>query len=208
MCTVIASWNSSICNVKEGSLLEKLGDSWEDYWEEGWDSWLGDGPNWQQHVSPQGLELETPSLVPVKKNASTVVVSDKYNLKPIPLKRQRYGPCCRFLNTGSRGESDVIDYSSSHSATTAPGDAAPPAEKKYKPLNTTPNATKEIKVKIIPPQRESEAGNTLGIGSKLFSWECMFWEGKVFCFFPLLLFLLAFDFLVSFNACTSGIPFS
>ncbi|XP_015706857.1 serine/threonine-protein phosphatase 1 regulatory subunit 10 [Coturnix japonica] len=28
----------------------------------------------------------------------------------------------------------------------------PPAEKKYKPLNTTPNAAKEIKVKIIPPQ--------------------------------------------------------
>ncbi|CAO2609255.1 Serine/threonine-protein phosphatase 1 regulatory subunit 10 [Lemmus lemmus] len=73
-----------------------------------------------------GLELDTPSLVPVKKNSSTVVVSDKYNLKPIPLKRQ--------------------------SATTAPGDAAPPAEKKYKPLNTTPNTTKEIKVKIIPPQ--------------------------------------------------------
>uniref|UniRef100_A0A452V0R8 Serine/threonine-protein phosphatase 1 regulatory subunit 10 n=1 Tax=Ursus maritimus TaxID=29073 RepID=A0A452V0R8_URSMA len=73
-----------------------------------------------------GLELETPSLVPVKKNASAVVVSDKYNLKPIPLKRQ--------------------------SAAVAPGDAAPPAEKKYKPLNTTPNATKEIKVKIIPPQ--------------------------------------------------------
>ena len=40
---------------------------------------------------PSGLELETPSLVPVKKNASAVVVSDKYNLKPIPLKRQRYG---------------------------------------------------------------------------------------------------------------------
>lgn len=73
-----------------------------------------------------GLELETPSLVPVKKNASAVVVSDKYNLKPIPLKRQ--------------------------SSTASPGDAAPPAEKKYKPLNTTPNATKEIKVKIIPPQ--------------------------------------------------------
>lgn len=35
-----------------------------------------------------------------------------------------------------------------------PGDA-PPAEKKYKPLNTAPNSTKEIKVKIIPPQRES-----------------------------------------------------
>ncbi|KAB1261435.1 Serine/threonine-protein phosphatase 1 regulatory subunit 10 [Camelus dromedarius] len=73
-----------------------------------------------------GLELETPSLVPVKKNASAVVVSDKYNLKPIPLKRQ--------------------------SSAATPGDAAPPAEKKYKPLNTTPNATKEIKVKIIPPQ--------------------------------------------------------
>uniref|UniRef100_A0A8D1LJY6 Serine/threonine-protein phosphatase 1 regulatory subunit 10 n=1 Tax=Sus scrofa TaxID=9823 RepID=A0A8D1LJY6_PIG len=73
-----------------------------------------------------GLELETPSLVPVKKNASAVVVSDKYNLKPIPLKRQ--------------------------SSIAALGDAAPPAEKKYKPLNTTPNATKEIKVKIIPPQ--------------------------------------------------------
>lgn len=40
-------------------------------------------------VSSPGLELETPSLVPVKKNASAVVVSDKYNLKPIPLKRQR-----------------------------------------------------------------------------------------------------------------------
>ncbi|XP_058522169.1 serine/threonine-protein phosphatase 1 regulatory subunit 10 isoform X2 [Ochotona princeps] len=73
-----------------------------------------------------GLELETPSLVPVKKNASAVMVSDKYNLKPIPLKRQ--------------------------STTAAPGEAVPPAEKKYKPLNTTPNATKEIKVKIIPPQ--------------------------------------------------------
>lgn len=73
-----------------------------------------------------GLELETPSLVPVKKNASAVMVSDKYNLKPIPLKRQ--------------------------SSAAAPGDTAPHAEKKYKPLNTTPNATKEIKVKIIPPQ--------------------------------------------------------
>ncbi|XP_059558131.1 serine/threonine-protein phosphatase 1 regulatory subunit 10 isoform X2 [Myotis daubentonii] len=78
------------------------------------------------HVSSPGLELETPSLVPVKKNASAVMVSDKYNLKPIPLKRQ--------------------------SSAAAPGDTAPHAEKKYKPLNTTPNATKEIKVKIIPPQ--------------------------------------------------------
>lgn len=47
---------------------------------------------------PTGLELETPSLVPVKKNASAVVVSDKYNLKPIPLKRQRYGPHPEFLH--------------------------------------------------------------------------------------------------------------
>uniref|UniRef100_A0A8C0UVE3 Protein phosphatase 1 regulatory subunit 10 n=2 Tax=Cyanistes caeruleus TaxID=156563 RepID=A0A8C0UVE3_CYACU len=37
------------------------------------------------------------------------------------------------------------------SAPTAPGEA-PLAEKKYKPLNTAPNAAKEIKVKIIPPQ--------------------------------------------------------
>lgn len=31
----------------------------------------------------------------------------------------------------------------------------PPVEKKYKPLNTTPNQTKEIKVKIIPAQRKT-----------------------------------------------------
>ena len=56
------------------------------------------------------------------------------------------------------GESGVVDRSLSNSSAAAPGDAAPPAEKKYKPLNTTPNATKEIKVKIIPPQRESKLG--------------------------------------------------
>ncbi|XP_062978334.1 serine/threonine-protein phosphatase 1 regulatory subunit 10 isoform X2 [Elgaria multicarinata webbii] len=72
-----------------------------------------------------GLEMETPSLIPVKKNINAAVTSDKYNLKPIPLKRQN---------------------------TSAPVGENPPAEKKYKPLNTTPNATKEIKVKIIPPQ--------------------------------------------------------
>lgn len=42
---------------------------------------------------PSGLELETPSLVPVKKNASAVVVSDKYNLKPVPLKCQHNTQC-------------------------------------------------------------------------------------------------------------------
>lgn len=125
---------------------------------------------------PTGLELETPSLVPVKKNASAVVVSDKYNLKPIPLKRQRCGPhpglrvvyVCGHEGE-RRGKSERVrdvDGSSSDSATVAPGDAAPPAEKKYKPLNTTPNATKEIKVKIIPPQRESEVGEQTPHGNE------------------------------------------
>ncbi|KFP09262.1 Serine/threonine-protein phosphatase 1 regulatory subunit 10, partial [Egretta garzetta] len=71
-----------------------------------------------------GLEMETPSLVPVKKMNSSST-ADKYNLKPMPIKRQNIS--------------------------SLPGDV-PPAEKKYKPLNTAPNATKEIKVKIIPPQ--------------------------------------------------------
>ncbi|XP_031466507.1 serine/threonine-protein phosphatase 1 regulatory subunit 10 [Phasianus colchicus] len=73
-----------------------------------------------------GLEMETPSLTPSKKTNSSST-ADKYNLKPMPIKRQNTSSLC--------------------------GDN-PPAEKKYKPLNTTPNATKEIKVKIIPPQRE------------------------------------------------------
>lgn len=71
-----------------------------------------------------GLEMETPSLTPAKKSSSSSP-ADKYSLKPMPIKRH---------NTSSlAGEN-------------------PPAEKKYKPLNTAPNATKEIKVKIIPPQ--------------------------------------------------------
>ncbi|NWV32327.1 PP1RA phosphatase, partial [Grantiella picta] len=36
-----------------------------------------------------GLELETPSLAPVKKPNSSS--SDKYSLKPVPVKRQRFG---------------------------------------------------------------------------------------------------------------------
>uniref|UniRef100_A0A8V5GRC0 Serine/threonine-protein phosphatase 1 regulatory subunit 10 n=1 Tax=Melopsittacus undulatus TaxID=13146 RepID=A0A8V5GRC0_MELUD len=71
-----------------------------------------------------GLEMETPSLVPLKK-MNSASSADKYSLKPMPIKRQNLS--------------------------SATGDA-PPAEKKYKPLNTAPNATKEIKVKIIPPQ--------------------------------------------------------
>uniref|UniRef100_A0A2D4FLZ9 Uncharacterized protein n=1 Tax=Micrurus corallinus TaxID=54390 RepID=A0A2D4FLZ9_MICCO len=35
-----------------------------------------------------GLEMETPSLIPVKKNINTAVAPDKYSFKPIPLKRQ------------------------------------------------------------------------------------------------------------------------
>ncbi|XP_061875676.1 LOW QUALITY PROTEIN: serine/threonine-protein phosphatase 1 regulatory subunit 10 [Colius striatus] len=70
-----------------------------------------------------GLELETPSLAPIKKTSSAAP-GDKYNLKPVPIKRQ---------------------------SVSLPGDT-PVAEKKYKPLNTAPNANKEIKVKIIPPQ--------------------------------------------------------
>lgn len=140
-------------------------------------------------------------MVPVKKNASAVVVSDKYNLKPIPLKRQRCGPCCGFSNgrvcacrEERRGESAAVDGSFSHSSIAALGDAAPPAEKKYKPLNTTPNATKEIKVKIIPPQRESKTGGCAG------KWEQALWKGDTFLQFSL-------EFLVSFNVCNSGIPF-
>ncbi|XP_068280789.1 LOW QUALITY PROTEIN: serine/threonine-protein phosphatase 1 regulatory subunit 10-like [Nyctibius grandis] len=73
-----------------------------------------------------GLELETPSLAPVKKT-NPQSGADKYNLKPVSVKRQ--------------------------TPPSVPGDAPPPpAEKKYKPLNTAPNAAKEIKVKIIPPQ--------------------------------------------------------
>ncbi|TFJ97671.1 Biglycan [Platysternon megacephalum] len=37
-------------------------------------------------------------------------------------------------------------------STSAPSGDYPPVEKKYKPLNTTPNSTKEIKVKVIPAQ--------------------------------------------------------
>ncbi|XP_010007867.1 PREDICTED: serine/threonine-protein phosphatase 1 regulatory subunit 10, partial [Nestor notabilis] len=71
-----------------------------------------------------GLEMETPSLVPLKK-MNSASSAEKYNLKPMPIKRQNLSSVA--------------------------GDV-PPAEKKYKPLNTAPNATKESKVKIIPPQ--------------------------------------------------------
>ncbi|KAM4020421.1 serine/threonine-protein phosphatase 1 regulatory subunit 10 [Anomaloglossus baeobatrachus] len=77
-----------------------------------------------------GLEVEAPAPAPIKKPATVPVISDKY-LKPVPVKRQAPVPTAT--------------------------DAAP-AEKKYKPLNTTPNAAKEIKVKIIPPQPMESLG--------------------------------------------------
>ncbi|KAG5843180.1 hypothetical protein ANANG_G00185750 [Anguilla anguilla] len=74
-------------------------------------------------IRSTGLEVETPTPVLAKKPPVTPQLGDKYNIKPAVLKRP------------STTLSD-----------------APPVEKKYKPLNTTPNSTKEIKVKIIPAQ--------------------------------------------------------
>ncbi|KAM4611196.1 serine/threonine-protein phosphatase 1 regulatory subunit 10 isoform 1-T2 [Discoglossus pictus] len=78
-----------------------------------------------------GLEVEAPSIAPIKKPPVAPIISDKYNLKPVPIKRPSMVP---------------------------PTGEAAPAEKKYKPLNTTPNTTKEIKVKIIPPQPMESIG--------------------------------------------------
>uniref|UniRef100_A0A8C7T3K4 Protein phosphatase 1, regulatory subunit 10 n=1 Tax=Oncorhynchus mykiss TaxID=8022 RepID=A0A8C7T3K4_ONCMY len=70
------------------------------------------------------LEMDAPTPILVKKPPVALQLGDKYNIKPAQvLKRPSFGP---------------LD--------------APPVEKKYKPLNTTPNQTKEIKVKIIPAQ--------------------------------------------------------
>uniref|UniRef100_A0A8B9RFD9 C3H1-type domain-containing protein n=1 Tax=Astyanax mexicanus TaxID=7994 RepID=A0A8B9RFD9_ASTMX len=76
-----------------------------------------------------GLEMETPTPVPTKKPPAVPQLGDKYNIKPAVLKRP------------STSMSD-----------------APPVEKKYKPLNTTPNSAKEIKVKLIPPQPMESPG--------------------------------------------------
>ncbi|TRY66675.1 hypothetical protein DNTS_008005 [Danionella cerebrum] len=76
-----------------------------------------------------GLDAETPAPAPVKKPPVPPQLGDKYNIKPAMLKRPSMSP-----NDG------------------------PPVEKKYKPLNTTPNATKEIKVKLIPPQPMEATG--------------------------------------------------
>ncbi|CAM2101553.1 unnamed protein product [Caretta caretta] len=75
-----------------------------------------------------GLEVETPSLVPLKKNPNAVVMSEKYNLKQMLIKRQ---------------------------SMSAPSGDNPPVEKKYKPLNTTPNSTKRACLKGSQPQKRA-----------------------------------------------------
>lgn len=80
-------------------------------------------------IRSTGLEVESPAPVPVKKTPPAPQLGDKYNIKPALLKRP----------------------------STAPFDA-PPVEKKYKPLNTTPNSAKEIKVKLIPAQPMEATG--------------------------------------------------
>ncbi|KAJ8267390.1 hypothetical protein COCON_G00125620 [Conger conger] len=74
-------------------------------------------------IRSTGLEVDTPTPLPAKKPPPTPQLGDKYNIKPAVLKRP---------------SPSLAD--------------APPVEKRYKPLNTTPNSTKEIKVKIIPAQ--------------------------------------------------------
>ncbi|XP_048849186.1 serine/threonine-protein phosphatase 1 regulatory subunit 10 [Brienomyrus brachyistius] len=74
-------------------------------------------------IRSTGLEVETPTPVLIKKAPAMPQLGDKYNIKPAVLKRP-----------------SVISIDN------------PPVEKKYKPLNMTPNSTKEIKVKIIPAQ--------------------------------------------------------
>lgn len=80
-------------------------------------------------IRSTGLEVESPAPVPVKKPPPAPQLGDKYNIKPAVLKRPNTSP---------------ID--------------APPVEKKYKPLNTTPNSAKEIKVKLIPAQPMEATG--------------------------------------------------
>ncbi|KAI4897796.1 hypothetical protein NFI96_021951 [Prochilodus magdalenae] len=80
-------------------------------------------------IRSTGLEVETPTPIPPKKPPTVPQLGDKYNIKPAVLKRP---------------SSSMSD--------------APPVEKKYKPLNTTPNSAKEIKVKLIPPQPMESPG--------------------------------------------------
>uniref|UniRef100_A0A673M061 Serine/threonine-protein phosphatase 1 regulatory subunit 10-like n=1 Tax=Sinocyclocheilus rhinocerous TaxID=307959 RepID=A0A673M061_9TELE len=84
---------------------------------------LNDLFTFTQNIVSSGLEVESPAPVPVKKTPSAPQLGDKYNIKPAVLKRP---------------STSLTD--------------APPVEKKYKPLNITPNSAKEIKVKLIPPQ--------------------------------------------------------
>ncbi|XP_033830943.1 serine/threonine-protein phosphatase 1 regulatory subunit 10 [Periophthalmus magnuspinnatus] len=75
-----------------------------------------------------GFDMDAPNPAPAKKPPAAPQLGDKYNIKPPVLKRP-----------------------------SGPFDA-PPLEKKYKPLNMPSNATKEIKVKIIPAQPMEATG--------------------------------------------------
>lgn len=75
-----------------------------------------------------------------------------------------------------------------------PQEMLPLRQKKYKPLNTTPNATKEIKVKSA-----SHHSVSLKWEDVLLSGSQLFMGMKHFSPF-------SFDILVSFNVCTSEIP--
>lgn len=101
--------------------------------------------------------MDAPNPVPPKKMPAAPQLGDKYNIKPPVLKRPRYPPdpvqynwSLTWLARVSLTVSDqgLLFCSSGPLENT-------PFEKKYKPLNTPSNSAKEIKVKIIPAQRES-----------------------------------------------------
>ncbi|NXA95717.1 PP1RA phosphatase, partial [Melanocharis versteri] len=86
-----------------------------------------------------------------KNEAKSEEMPEKKREKPKSL-RTTAPSHAKFRSTGGFGVVlGVLTVFPPSSAPTAPGEA-PLAEKKYKPLNTAPNAAKEIKVKIIPPQ--------------------------------------------------------
>lgn len=114
--------------------------------------------------------MDAPSPVPAKKMPAAPQLGDKYNIKPPVLKRPRYVSLLLtlFIPTWpllwnqdnmsltwlSHGSNSVWSASLFVFFSSGPLENTP-FEKKYKPLNTPSNSAKEIKVKIIPAQRES-----------------------------------------------------